>query len=125
MGNKCLLQGPQCCGAAVPLGGVSGGSQVQCVSGSVQGGMESTVTLWRVENLALVFLNLSLSMTSLRCSCCMQVSVCVCWWFKKFLAETSLLVMSFFGGVLLCSAGYKETCDCMFQSIKKLNTVES
>lgn len=22
-------------------------------------------------------------MTSLWCSCCMQVSVCVCWWFKK------------------------------------------
>lgn len=50
MGNKCPLQGPQCCGAAVLLGGVSGDSQVQC--GSVLGGMEPTVTLWRVENLA-------------------------------------------------------------------------
>lgn len=78
---------PQCCGAAVPLGDVNGGSQVQCVSRSLCGGMESTVTLWRVENLAWVVLNLSLSMTSLRCSCCMQVSVCVCWWFKKILGR--------------------------------------
>lgn len=78
---------PQCCGAAVPLGDVNGGSQVQCVSGSLCGGMESTVTLWREENLAWVVLNLSLSMTSLRCSCCMQVSVCVCWWFKKILGR--------------------------------------
>lgn len=87
MGSNCPLQGPQCCAAAVPLGGVSGGSQVQCVSGSLYGGMKSTVTLWRVENLAWAFLNLSLSMTSLRCSCCMQVSVCVCWWFKKILGR--------------------------------------
>lgn len=77
----------QGCGAAVPLGGVSGGSQVRCVSGSLYDGMKSTVTSWRVENLAWAFLNLSLSMTSLQCSCCMQVSVCVCWWFKKILGR--------------------------------------
>lgn len=119
MGNKCPLQGPQSCGAALPLEGVTGGSQVQCVSGSVHGGMESTVTLWRVENLAWVVLNLSLSMTSLWWSCCMQVSVCVCWRFKKILGrKLSTGDGSFFCGVLLCSAGYKETCDCMFQSIK-------
>lgn len=48
-------------------------------------------------------------MTSLQCGCCMQVSVCVCWWFKKNLGR-SISSDDVSCVVLLCSAGYKEAC---------------